>query len=264
MEIIPNCVAGIFLFRTLYPTIVKFSESIKESQAPLLMLTFFLLGELQFSGLIKLLPLFVYIHLQYHNLPEFSWERINTLQLSDIKEYFTQFRKLDKLNLNLTSVICATGFLTGWFVRDHQVIASLPINYLFSHISSYLFWDILICVGIAYSLKFTDKVLLAAQLFYLTLFLSSEHYSFLFLFVFVLIGLLTKRDQTNSPFLSFYIIEACLTVGTLFTAAPSNLFFAIGSLALLWKLSTLNDKVKRPIVPDIQIFPNIETMMPTK
>jgi hypothetical protein len=264
MEIIPNCVAGVFLFRTLKPTFIKFSEAIKESQTPLLMLTFFLLGELRLSGLIKLLPLFFYIHLQYHNLPQFNWETINNLQLSDVREYFTQFKKLDKFNINLTSVICATGFLTGWFVRDPQIVSSLPINSLFSHLSTYLFYDILICVGIAYSLKFTDKVLLITQLLYLTFFLSSEHLSFLFLFVFILIGLLTKRDQPNSPFLSFYIIEACLTVGTLFTAAPANLFFAVGSLILLWKLSILNDKIKKPIVSDTQLFPKIETMMPTK
>lgn len=274
MDIIPKCVASIFLFRTLKPPIMQICEVIKETQSPLLMLSFFLLGELRLGGFFKLLPLFLYIHLQYHVSPQLSWDGIKKLKMSDLKEYFNQLKELDKSTLTLTPIICATGFLTGWFVRDPQAINSLPINSFLSHIVTYLFWDILICGAIIYSLKFTDKILLISQFLYLTLFISTEHLSFLFLVIFVLIGLLTKRDQPTSPFLSFYVIEACLTVGTLFTTTPANIFFAFGSLGLVWKLSQLNDGSRKicskqsphsPTTSNNSFHcPIIEPLMPTK
>lgn len=266
MDVIPKFVAGIFLFRTLKNPINRIAEIIKESQSPLLVLSFFLLGELGLSGIFKLLPLFIYLHLQYHSLPN-----VKKWSLSDLKEYFNQLNDMDQFTLILTPVISSTAFLTGWFVRDPHVLRSLPINTFFFHLTSYLLWFILMCGSIAYSLKFTHKVLLISQLLYLTLFLSGEHLSFLFLFIFVIIGLLTKRDQADTPFLSFYMIESCLTVGTLFTSAPANILFAIVSLALVWKLSKLNDQLKKispphdPILCNYMVqLPTVETTIPTK
>ena len=268
MDIIPKLIAGIFLFRTLKNPIYRITEIIQESPSPLLVLSFFLLGELGIVGLFKLFPLFLYLHFEYHPLPT-----IKKWQLSDVQKYLNQLRDIDHFTSILTPIIAATAFLTGWFVRDPQAIHSLPINSFLTHSTSSPLWVIFICVSIGYSLKFTKKILLLSQLAYLSLFFSVEHLSFLFLFIFVIVGLLTKRDQDKTPFLSFYIIEACLTVGTLFTTAPANILFAIGSITLVWRLSKLNDKFKKqsPIpgpIPCAHIIsiplPTLETAMPTR
>ena len=267
MDIIPKFVAGIFLFRTLKSPVNRIAEIIKESPSPLLVLSFFLLGELGFAGLFKLLPLFIYIHLRYHPVPS-----PKQYHLSEIKNYLNQLKEVDQFTLIMTPVISSTAFLTGWFVRDPQAISSLPINSFLLHILNFPLWTALICGLIGYSLKFTTKILLLSQLVYLSLFFSIDHLSFLFLFVFVIIGLLTKRDEYDSPFLSFYLIESCLTVGTLFTNSPANILFAIGSVTLLWRLSKLNDQLKLSSPPaQIHIpcthliqLPTVATAMPTK
>jgi hypothetical protein len=242
MDIIPKFVAIIFLFRTLKGPINQIIEIINKSPSPLLVLSFFLLGELGITGLLKLLPLFIYIHSQYHYL---SPSLLKNYSFSDIKQYFDQLKNIDKFATILTPVISPIAFVTGWAVRDHHAINSLPINTFLSNLLAHPMLSIIIFALIYYSLRFTNKIILISQLIYLSLFLSADHLSFLFLFVFILIGLLTKRDKPDVPFLSFYSIEACLTIGTLFTTSPINILFAIGSITVVWKLAKLNDHLNK-------------------
>ena len=251
MDIIPKIVAGIFLFRTLKNPLHRIIENVESSPLALLVLSFFLLGEFGFIGIVKLLPMFIYIHLQYHPFPSElrNWRQYDGLEyvFYDLKDYFCRVKDIGQFTLYLTPIISSTALLTGWFVRNPRIINSLPVNVLLGQSLISPIWTVVICVGIGYSLKYTNKIMILTLFMYLSLFFSSDHLSFLFLFVFVLIGLLTKHDQDNNPFLSLHMIETCLTVGTLFTTSPANIIFAIGSIVLVWKLSKLNDQLKMRI-----------------
>ena len=148
MDTIPKFVAGIFLFRTLKSPANRIAENIRESPSSLLVLSFFLLGELGIPGLFKLLPVFIYIHSQYHSLP--IWKKY---PFSDIKQYLNQLRNINQFTLLLTPVISSTAFLTGWFVRDPNTISSLPVNTFLFNLLGYPIWIVFICSLICYFLK---------------------------------------------------------------------------------------------------------------
>jgi hypothetical protein len=216
MNLAPKLLASIFLFRTFKTPFLTIAEVLTVSPIPLLACSLFLLGFLGSPDGLKILPI----------LASLIWKFYDN---GCSEDFF------------FSSGILGVAFLTGWSTRTP--VNELPVD-LFSNMMTIQQnpFGILIVVLISlYILKNHPILTVLWQILYLALFISADTLSFVCLYAFILVGLLTRRNKPNTPFLSFYFIESILTVGTLFTSFPINLFFGVGSILAIWQLAKIND-----------------------
>jgi len=270
MDTIPKVISCLFLFRTLKTPLTRIAYRLSSNSTPILALCFFLLGEFGIWGIPKILPVLLSIiwtgqtfipHGSRLFIDKIFTRKLDKIPISldDLKQYIKA-----PLNMHLLSTTTnAVSFLTGWSVAQKSSLV-LPIDYFLSNMLVHPLLAVLLIFTGAYITKYNQHIALIMQLAYLSLFLGNNHLSYIFMFSFIIIGLLTRKDQVDMPYFSYYLVESILTVGTLFTTTPTNIVFAIGSILLIWQLTKINDKGKYRKKSD-QVSPsgNLQTIETT-